>query len=298
MSIISGSVADPIREAFSGSRRRSGAAVLDDNAIGDMRFWRECERVRDLQHFLSHEHVAVKPEDLATIAQLDALSFHRRGRSAGRDDWQLLLWKESVLLSYFDERLRWRHNLDRLRIYFRTWPVVFLIAAVLALVLGVVRRIFDPDLALYAKAGFYGTAVVLWTLALGGLGACAFLGTTMMNETARMNKALQARADGASASGVDFDLTDQNLIGTRIIVGILFALLLGIPLAAGSLSYAIDQIADTQSVAQFKFDAALIQTIGLTLLPFVIGFSTPVVLGVMDRLVAAVRTIFGMPVKS
>lgn len=298
MSIFSGSVPEPIRDAFSGSRRRSGAAVLDDNAIGDIRFWRECERVHALQHFLSHEHVAVKPEDLAAIAQLEALSFNRRGRSAGRDDWQLLLWKESVLLSYFDERLRWRHNLDRLRIYFRTWPVIFLVAAVLALVLGVLRRIFDADLEPYARAGIYGSAVVLWTLALGGLGACAYLGTTMMNETARINKALQARADGAAASGVDFDLTDQNLIGTRIIVGILFAFLLGIPLAAGSLTYAVNQIADTPSVAGFRFDAASVQTIGLILLPFVIGFTAPLVLGVMDKLVAAVRTIFGMPVKA
>ncbi len=299
---VYGLLVTPVKQLFDAAARSGfGKTVLkiDSDAINDERFWDQLSQVRKVKRLLFQESVAFKAEDLPNIGleKLEAISFHVYGRTPTAEEWTLLDAKQSVISGYLDGRLRWKLKMSRLRLYFTTVPVVFLVTAVFALAGGIVRAMFFDNApsggATPQGAYLYSASVILWTLALGGLGACAFLGTTMISENARMNGLLPAGDGSAKSPETDFDLTDRDLIWTRIVVGILFAFLLGIPLSAGSLKFVVAQIA-TGDITTVRVNADLVQTMALTLLPFVIGFSTTLVLGVMDRFVTAIRTVFGM----
>lgn len=299
MSIFRGYIFEPLRNISSNlARSRAGriALSIDENAVNDERFWDQLSQVRALKRFLFQESVAFKATDLPHIGleQLEAISFHTFGRTPNAQEWAVLDSKQSVLSSYLDARLRWKLKLSQLRVFFTTIPVIFLLIAVVALGLSLVRSIFFETPPSHLAACVYSAGVILWTLALGGLGACAFLGTTMISESARVSGLLRASdANAAKPLNTDFDLTDRDLIWTRIVVGILFAFLLGIPLSAGSVGYVEHQIAGG-NIMTVELNQQLLQNITLTLLPFVIGFSTTLVLGVMDRCVATIRTVLGM----
>ena len=51
------------------------------------------------------------------------------------------------------------------------------------------------------------------------------------------------------------------------------------------------------AVSADKIDSNLLKTIGLTLLPFAVGFSTTLVLAIMDRILSTLRTAMGISTK-
>ncbi len=148
-------------------------------------------------------------------------------------------------------------------------------------------------------------ANIFWILALGGLGSCAFLGTTLISENARLNttSVLTTQSPSGGQISSEFDLTDRNLILTRIVIGILFAFLLGLSLSSGSLKFIVGQVVEGNAFSQsasantLKSAQEYAAILGLTLLPFVVGFSTTLILGIMDRFVSSIRTIFGFTSK-
>ncbi len=281
---------------FGQSNPRGSTSVSAQNSVSDDRFWMQLTQVRTLKLFLFQESVSFKEEDLPKIGleSLDAIRFNIFGRSPTVDEWSLLDAKQSALSSYLDIRLRWKLRLSRMRKYYTTLPVVFLFGSVFALALGSYQSIFRDRLGQETTLVLYSAAVVLWNLALAGLGACAFLGTTMISETARMNTNVRA---GNVTAGVppdsDFDLSDRDLIWTRVVVGILFGFLLGLPLSAGSLTFVEEQII-AGDIRNTKINSELAQNITMILLPFVFGFSTTLVLGIMERLMSAIRAMFGI----
>ena len=147
-------------------------------------------------------------------------------------------------------------------------------------------------------------ANMLWILALGGLGTCGYLGTSLMSESRRImarisslpNTALPNTAgmDGSATPIVsEIDLTDANLITTRVVIGILFSFILCLPAYKGNLHAIImgatggasDDVSNPQNLAK---------DFALTLLPFILGFSTTLVLTVMERFVTAIGSLFGI----
>ena len=80
---------------------------------------------------------------------------------------------------------------------------------------------------------------IFWILALGGLGACAYLGTSLIAESCRFSDRDASAPHGlvsqsssphvVTTNVAEIDLTDVNLLGTKIIVGILFAFTVGLP---------------------------------------------------------------------
>jgi hypothetical protein len=70
-----------------------------------------------------------------------------------------------------------------------------------------------------------------WLISQGGLGACAVLGTSVIFK-ASQDKGVLERSD----SRENIDVTDPNSLSIRVILGTLFAVLLGLPFAVTSLN--------------------------------------------------------------
>jgi hypothetical protein len=279
--------------------------------IGDRRFWQQLQTVRELKSFLLFENVIFKDEDLAGIQLgiLDLISFSPNGRIPTDKEWNEVDKKLNTLSKYLDPTLRRKRRLLRLKVYFRTLPLLFIALAISALLLDSFTRYMTTQ---QGGLTLFGTTLdfvanLVWILTLGGLGTCGYLGTALMTESRRLASHTTSPPDHVdqSASGptafsgmaAEIDLTDANLITTRIVVGILFAFILGYPVYHDKLhelilglhqSGAENGQGGTGSSGNLAVDLAVI------LLPFILGFSTTLVLGVMERFVATVGSLFGL----
>jgi hypothetical protein len=114
----------------------------------------------------------------------------------------------------------------------------------------------------------------LWTALLGAIGAIAFLS---------MNT-LSIQKD------ITFDVTNRSLLAVRIVLGSLFGFFLSMPFGFYSFVTFWDSLAHgtpTLGATNFSFETALI------LLPFVLGFSTSLVILVLNRFVESITVFFG-----
>jgi hypothetical protein len=85
------------------------------------------------------------------------------------------------------------------------------------------------------------------------------------------------------------EITDDTYLQTRLMIGILFAFVLGLPF--GHLSLV------TASTSLFKdvvWSAELFTTMLHILAPFLLGFSTALVLSILERLIEGIKTTLGV----
>jgi hypothetical protein len=112
---------------------------------------------------------------------------------------------------------------------------------------------------------------IIWSATTGALGSTAFLYVN----------ALSIQVDPK------VDLTSRTLVTMRLILGALFAVVLTVPFGfAGFYKFGHDFLIPNQSI-EFK-DSVLL------LLPFMLGFSTPLALSILGRFIQSVRTFFGL----
>jgi len=116
---------------------------------------------------------------------------------------------------------------------------------------------------------------VLWSASLGAIGSVASIG---------MN-ALSIQSD------MTFDMSNSMLIALRIVVGGLIAFIITLPIGYPSFSTFVQNLwlpkPPPSSAADISQQAVLL------LLPFLLGYSTSLVILILNRLVAAAQTIFG-----
>lgn len=110
----------------------------------------------------------------------------------------------------------------------------------------------------------------VWSATTGALGSTAFLYVN----------ALSIQVDPK------VDLTSRTLVTMRLILGALFAVILTVPFGYGSFYKFGHDFLSNQSM-EMK-DSLLL------LLPFTLGFSTPLALSILGRLIQSVRTFFGL----
>ena len=117
---------------------------------------------------------------------------------------------------------------------------------------------------------------LLWTLALGAMGAAAFLAINSL--------ALQ--------SGTAVDIGDRGLIRIRTVVGAVFGFVLALPVSF----HAFNSFIKTLLSVEIPPDNVALNLPNITqvLLPFFLGFSTSLVLRVLDRFVSAIEALFGV----
>jgi len=125
----------------------------------------------------------------------------------------------------------------------------------------------------------YVLMLLSWTISQGTLGACAFLciGATV--------HALKERTSSNSLYPV-IDVTNENVLGIRVILGALFSLLT-LPISGGSILVVNSAFTEDHRIPPT-------QDWIIVLLPFMFGFSTTLVLAIFNKIVGGVSAIFGI----
>jgi hypothetical protein len=124
---------------------------------------------------------------------------------------------------------------------------------------------------------------ILWLCSLGAIGSISFLG---------MN-ALSVQDDAT------FDLTNTKLLVLRITLGSLFGVVLALPFGFNSFTGFIGQLLSPNLASSGSGGVPATSAAGLTLdslmllLPFILGFSTSLVILILNRFVESVETFFG-----
>jgi hypothetical protein len=262
-------------------------AVKLNTRINDERFITDLNRLKELRSFLIQEAVTIGSSDSSALefGQLNLLRYNplpdNIGRDPTEDEWNQVERHTRILFGLLTPTLRRRFVLGAVPGMLAWLPLFLALVALAALILAVVS--YNADLL---KMGTIGANVLpfylVWLMSLGAIGAIAFIG---------MN-ALSVQED------ITFDLTNRRLIIMRISLGALFGLVLTLPFGfQGFLDFctAIAKggfTSDTASNAAAAPPGVTVQAVMLVL-PFILGFSTSLVILILNRFVDAVQGFFG-----
>jgi hypothetical protein len=255
---------------------------IDSGAIADERFINQLDQLRKLKQFLYEEKIQFKKEDLDTIdlEKLNNLSYSGTGRVPSAAEWRTLDEKLFILAGYLNDELRRKLRIRELGFFFRTLPIGFLACSVLSTIVYINVPVITSDGSPW-KLLIWLIVVMTWLISQGGLGACAFLGTSVIFRGTR---------DKAPTEGADIreniDVTDRNSLSIRVLLGTLFAVLLGLPFAVISLN--------GLGNVYWKGDPPGESTLAVIFIPFIAGFSTNLVLVILRKFVLAIETFFGL----
>jgi hypothetical protein len=246
--------------------------INDEEYIADLR------KLKELRSFLIEqaEQLRGKGEsEKLSFGRLNLLRYKPGGRSPTQEEWDALEDLTQELFRHLSDPLRRRFLSSRL-----PWWVPHLAAALgCAAILSLVGCTLTWGRGGYERIiPFY----ILWLCSLGAIGSISFLG---------MN-ALSVQDDAT------FDLTNAKLLVLRITLGSLFGVVLALPFGFNSFTGFIGQLLSPNSTSSSAAGAAT-SAAGLTvesltlLLPFILGFSTSLVIMILNRFVKSVETFFG-----
>ena len=249
--------------------------------ISDRRFIKQLNEIHQLKQFLFEEKVKFDPANLGSIdlGELNNLGYRPTGRLPTPEEWLLLDEKLTALTAYLDDELRPKIRIRQLTSYFGLMPLVLLfIVAISTIAYALYPYMLTRDT--FAWYAIYFMTMLIWTISQGALGACAYLGTRITMKKSQGAPEADALSDAA-------DITDLNVLRMRIILGSLFAFVIGLPISLQSLNNVANLLIDS-SVKPTAADFAFI------LAPFLLGFSTNLVLAILSRGVASIQTFFGI----
>jgi hypothetical protein len=223
-----------------------------------------------LKTLLLTRGVHIREEDvpLLSFGMLNDLRYNEKGRLPTVEEWDQLDKRSQKLFSYLDDELRKHFELNQTANLIAQLPLLLIFVALLIVaILSLITVIFAVDRLLLLGCYF------LWTALLGAIGAIAFLS---------MNT-LSIQKD------ITFDFTNKSLLAVRIVLGSLFGFL---SMPFGFYSYvtfweSLAHGTPAPGAANFSFEAALL------LLPFVLGFSTSLVILVLNRFKESITVFFG-----
>ena len=261
----------------------------DKISINDRRFMAQLYELEKLKRFLFEQKVKFDPEQVTSIdlGPLNSVQYRASGRSPTAEEWKLLDEKLVTLTAYLDVDLRRKFRIRELSYFFGVIPLSFLLTAIAVTVCYTTFAFIFPDPSSFGRYASFVILVILWAITLGGLGACAFLAVQAM----AVKKSGSAQASGDDPFAGDLiDVTDRNILQIRIILGCLFAFIIGLPLAYKSIDTLYDALINPKSG-----NPPQASDIAFILLPFILGFSTNLVLAILKRCVVAVQAFFGIP---
>ena len=244
----------------------------DLNAIRDSRFTNQFATLTSLKTLLLTQGVCIREEDapLLSFGKLNHLRYDEKGRLPTVEEWEQLDKHSQKLFSYLDDGLRKRFELSQTANLIAGLPWLFIFVALLFVaLLSLITAIFAVDRNLLLLGCYF-----LWTALLGAIGAIAFLS---------MNT-LSIQKD------ITFDFTNKSLLAVRIGLGSLFGFFLSMPFGFYSFVTfweSVSRRTPAPGTAHFSLEAALL------LLPFVLGFSTSLVILVLSRFVESITVFFG-----
>jgi hypothetical protein len=237
--------------------------------INDLQFMKDLRHLKELRSFLIREAINISPSDSNPLSfgKLNLLQYSPNGRAPSEGEWSDVEFHTQTLFGLLTDPLRRRYILGGIPMWVSGLPILFSLLALGAL-LGATRTYGSLQLLCY----------LAWLMSMGAVGSIAFVG---------MN-ALSVQQD------ITFDLNNRRLMILRIALGALFGLVLTLPFGLDGFRQFISGITKEGS----PIDGAIIpksvtiQTM-LLLLPFILGFSTSLVIMILNRLVDAVQAFFG-----
>jgi len=213
----------------------------------------------------------IREEDapLLSFGNLNHLRYDEKGRLPTVDEWEQLDKHSRRLFGYLDKGLRKRFELSQTANLIAGLPLLLIFGALLLVaLLSLITVMFEFDRNILLLGCYF-----FWAPLLGAMGAIAFLS---MNALAIQND-------------ITFDLPNRSLLAVRIVLGALLGFL-SMPFGFHSFATFWESIAHgttAPGAANFSFEAALL------LLPFVLGFSTSLVILLLNRFVKSVTVFFG-----
>jgi len=241
--------------------------------VNDPTFFQYVDRLKELHNFLYQEAVPI-PESHAPSLQMGnirALSFGKSGRPPTADEWNQVEAQTQVIFMLLTPVLRRKFLMSGTPSLVLWMPVYLLSIAVVSIVVPVAT--FNWGWLTTLILVFY----LIWLGSLGAVGALAYVG---------MN-ALSIQDD------ITFDLSSVRLITLRVVLGALFAVVLTLPFGYSNFIDFCRYLATYNGASTSDiFQQLTAQALSL-LLPFVLGFSTPSVILILNQLVDAVQTFFG-----
>ncbi|SRR5882672_444459 len=256
------------------------------HCLSDRLFDDQLNQVKKLKLFLIEEKVPFDVENSIDINYFNGFRYEANGRSPTKEDWSHLdaIYLALVKSLHAKPGLRRKIRIQELALYFRTLPIVFFSAS--AISTGLYFELDD----IFGRFWFYypmwTSLIIVWPIFQGGLGACAFLGTSAIIQRRREIKEKE-REPTSGKMEFDFaDITDKNFLAIRVVLGCLFGFLLGFPFAKYSLDSTFETVRTLNTLNVKEFAPGLV--------PFMVGFSTNLVLTLLNRLVATIQAIFGL----
>jgi hypothetical protein len=256
--------------------------------VSSERFIAQLTQAEALKKFLFKEKVPISEEQRKAIdlLELNNLEYKDDGRIPTTDEWRTLDEKHSALIACLDLQLRRKLRISELDFFFGLLPMISLaVCAASTLFFMIYPRFFDPNGTSYEV--IFAVILLVWTISQGALGACAFLGTSVLGT--RTVQITTSKSSETSAAD-EIDVTDPSILKIRVLSGALFAFLIGLPFSYRALNTIYDTLF-TPITADSKMNLG---QIGFVFVPFIVGFSTNFVLAVLNRIIASLQILLGM----
>jgi hypothetical protein len=255
-------------------------ATAAANGINDSEFIAQLNKLRSLKSFLNNEAVvlAMPDSDTKALGDLFTLTLSFRGRSPTGSEWAELDKFSQLFFQRLTESQRRRFLLGGIPEAFARLPFIFAGTALLSLL----GSALLPNLLPLAAPDVFSIlpCYLLWLISLGAIGSIAFIG---------MN-ALSVQQD------ITFDLLNARLINLRVALGALFALVLTLPFGYDGFLKFISALSlmNRVTVTNSGNEAMLSTKDAVTLImPFLLGFSTSLVIMILNRMLEATQSFFG-----
>ncbi len=244
-----------------------------DDAISDEIFCRQLSRLKQLHEFLYQEAVPVSStnSEMLGIADLTGLHYSQEGRAPTFEEWGKVESRTRLVFLMLTPTLRRKFLMGGTPWMIAWLPIYFMAMAIVALAFAMVamNAVDWPEYLIFF-------VYLAWLVSLGVIGACASVGMNVLS----------------IQDDITFDVTNVRLLALRMTLGALFAVVLTLPFGYPEFLGFCRSIWKPSQFYNPTAGALTTQAIFL-LLPFVLGFSTSLVMLVLNQLVEAVQAFFG-----
>jgi len=243
---------------------------VEDYAIRDRQFMHDIDQLKALRSYMIRQAKSSEAGKIE-LGDLNLLRFELKGRYPTNAEWSAMEHHSHELYKHIADP-------DRRKFLHGQIPQVVVNTAGAFGLMALVALVAAAGLSLLIEAresrllGLF-LVFLFWVAALGAIGSIAFIG---------MN-ALAVQEDAT------FDLLNKKLVWLRVVLGALFAVVLTLPFGFRPFVAFIQELFSEAGVPSSE----LVPKSVLLLLPFILGFSTSLVIMILNQFVEAVQSFFG-----
>jgi hypothetical protein len=240
-------------------------------------FFDELRLLKEVRSLILNEGIKLDPAhiDSLNLSSLNTLKKSWFGRPPDLDEWDELGRKLLILFPYLNDRHRITARIATAGQFMLIIPLFLLVFALF----GLSESLFPEDYewtlfgmnARNPVLGIRFSGYLLWLICLGAMGSISFVYVN----------ALRIQVDP------EVDVITLSVVAMRCILGGLFAVMLMIPFGFAGFQEFCDNLSNGKQPSNTQ-DALLL------LIPFVIGFSSPLVMAILNKVIQTARTFFGV----